>query len=152
MGGVHYFSIYPVACSILPCPVLFFLVLPACPFLSCPFLPCPFLLYCLLLPSSSSSLPIIPTIIYLVANGKEWPIQKGQEAYLSSIRSALEVSLCLRDFPSTLVEKDNKPYVELTGYSPKIEPLILKPIYLARNKKEQFLIEPSINSCRVPRQ
>jgi actin related protein 2/3 complex, subunit 4 len=47
------------------------------------------------------------------------------------------------------VEKDNKPYVELTGYSAKIEPLILRPIYLARSKKEQFLIEPSINSCRV---
>lgn len=25
----------------------------------------------------------------------------------------------------------------------------MKPIYLARNKKEVFLIEPSINSCRV---
>ena len=25
----------------------------------------------------------------------------------------------------------------------------MKPIHLARNKKEIFLIEPSINSCRV---
>lgn len=57
--------------------------------------------------------------------------------------------MCLRDFPSQLVEKDNKPYVELTGLDSKIDFLIMKPIYLARNKKEQFLIEPSINSCRV---
>ena len=37
----------------------------------------------------------------------------------------------------------------MTGYNPKIDPLVGKPIYLARNKKEQFLIEPAINSCRV---
>jgi len=37
----------------------------------------------------------------------------------------------------------------MTGYNQKIDPLVGKPIYLARNKKEQFLIEPSINSCRV---
>jgi actin related protein 2/3 complex subunit 4 len=63
----------------------------------------------------------------------------------------LDISLCLRDFPSTLFEKDNKPYIELTGYNNnnKIDTLISKPIYLARSKKEQFLIEPSINSCRV---
>jgi actin related protein 2/3 complex subunit 4 len=57
--------------------------------------------------------------------------------------------LCLRDFPSILFEKDNKPYIELSGYSPLIDPFVLKPIYLARNSKEQFLIEPSINACRV---
>jgi hypothetical protein len=58
----------------------------------------------------------------------------------------------LRDFPSVLFEKDNKPYVELSGYgssSALIDPFVLKPIYLARSKKEQFLIEPSINACRV---
>ena len=75
--------------------------------------------------------------------------QKGQESYLASIRAALDISLCLRDFPSTLFEKDNKPYIEMAGYTSRLEPLIGKPIYLARNKKEQFLVEPAINSCRV---
>lgn len=73
----------------------------------------------------------------------------GYESYVSSIKSALSAALCLRDFPSTLFEKDNKPYIELTGYTPKVDSLILKPIYLARNKREVFLIEPSINSCRI---
>lgn len=77
-------------------------------------------------------------------------MQKGQESYLASIRAALDIALCLRDFPSTLFEKDNKPFIEMAGYTPKLEPLIGKPIYLARNKKEQFLVEPAINSCRVP--
>ena len=82
-------------------------------------------------------------------HGNTSPTQKGQESYLASIKTALDISLCLRDFPSTLFEKDNKPYIEMSGYTPKLEPLIGKPIYLARNKKEQFLIEPAINSCRV---
>ena len=33
--------------------------------------------------------------------------------YTSAIRDSLNVSLCLRDFPSEIVEKDNKPEVEL---------------------------------------
>jgi hypothetical protein len=34
-------------------------------------------------------------------------------AYTTAIRDALNVALCLRDFPSEIVEKDNKPEVEL---------------------------------------
>jgi actin related protein 2/3 complex subunit 4 len=58
--------------------------------------------------------------------------------------------LCLREFPSELVEKDNKPYVELSGYNSSINQLVPRPICLSRSKKERFLIEPSVNSCRVP--
>ena len=85
----------------------------------------------------------------MFADGNDAIMQLGQESYLAAIKSSLNASLCLRDFPSTLVEKDNKPFVELTGYTSKLDYLIMKPIYLARNKKERFLIEPSINSCRV---
>ncbi len=59
----------------------------------------------------------------------------GQEAYIASIRSSLNTALCLRDFPSILSEKDNKPYIELSGYRQKIDPFIMTPIHLARNKK-----------------
>jgi len=55
----------------------------------------------------------------------------------------------LRDFPSEIVEKDNKPEVELQGYNARTKALVLAPIYLARSEKEKCLIEPSINSTRV---
>jgi actin related protein 2/3 complex subunit 4 len=67
--------------------------------------------------------------------------------------------MCLRDFPSEIVEKDNKPEVELQGYdtflhlfiryASKTRKLVLNPIFLARNEKERCLIETSINSIRV---
>ena len=70
-------------------------------------------------------------------------------AYTNAIKDALEVTLCLRDHPSEIVEKDNKPEVELKGYSTKTKALALAPIYLARSEKEKCLIETSINSTRV---
>ena len=33
--------------------------------------------------------------------------------YTAAIKDSLNVTLCLRDFPSEIVEKDNKPEVEL---------------------------------------
>eukprot|EP00825_Cyclidium_porcatum_P005035 TRINITY_DN123_c0_g3_i1.p1 TRINITY_DN123_c0_g3~~TRINITY_DN123_c0_g3_i1.p1 ORF type:complete len:186 (-),score=30.14 TRINITY_DN123_c0_g3_i1:260-817(-) len=75
--------------------------------------------------------------------------QSTLEAYINAIKASLDVALCLRDFPSEIVEKDNKPEVELQGYQARTKPLLLNPIYIARSDKEKCLIEPSINSCRV---
>ncbi|EGR33900.1 hypothetical protein IMG5_031940, partial [Ichthyophthirius multifiliis] len=41
------------------------------------------------------------------------------EGYVNALRDVLEVCLCLQDFPSEIVEKHNKPEVELYGYSQK---------------------------------
>lgn len=63
---------------------------------------------------------------------------------------ALNVALCLRDFPSELVEKHNKPEIEMFAMNKnECKPLNLNPIFIARSDKEKCLIEPSINSCRV---
>jgi actin related protein 2/3 complex subunit 4 len=61
----------------------------------------------------------------------------------------LNVALCISEFPSEIVEKDIKPEVEMYGYDQQTNPLVLHPIYIARNEKEKCLIESSVNSCRV---
>lgn len=56
----------------------------------------------------------------------------------------------MRDFPSELVEKHNKPEIEMFAMNKnECKPLNLNPIFIARSDKEKCLIEPSINSCRV---
>lgn len=72
-----------------------------------------------------------------------------QQTYLFSLRKALQVSLCLRDFPSEKVERHNKPEVEMQCVKGENAALILNPIFLARSEKEKCYIEPSINSTRV---
>ena len=70
--------------------------------------------------------------------------------------------MCLRNHPSALVEKHNKPEVEMNDLikknklknsinhrSSKQSPLVLVPIQLVRSEHEYCLIEPSINSVRV---
>ncbi|KRX02762.1 hypothetical protein PPERSA_02252 [Pseudocohnilembus persalinus] len=71
------------------------------------------------------------------------------KTYINAIGSSLDAALCLSDFPSEIVEKDNKPEVELFGYMSKTKPLVNQPIYIARSVKEKCLIESSINSCRI---
>ena len=53
--------------------------------------------------------------------------------------------MCLRDFPSQVVERHNKPEVEVRSG----RELILNPIKICRTETEMCLIEPSINSVRV---
>jgi actin related protein 2/3 complex subunit 4 len=66
------------------------------------------------------------------------------------MQRALDVSLCLRDFASTRVEKHYKPEVEMLQFSSRTtNDVNLNPIYLARSDQEYCLIEPSINSVRV---
>ena len=71
------------------------------------------------------------------------------KSYVQAIRSTLEVVLCLRDFPSELVEKHNKPEVEIYDMDKSSKPLVLKKLIVARGEREKCLIESSINSVRV---
>eukprot|EP00924_Labyrinthula_sp_SR-Ha-C_P015400 augustus_masked-scaffold_71-processed-gene-0.61-mRNA-1 protein AED:0.06 eAED:0.06 QI:0/-1/0/1/-1/1/1/0/170 len=65
--------------------------------------------------------------------------------YLDCIRHTLTASLCLRNFPSQVVERHNKPEIEFLAS----RELILKPILICRTETEKCFIEPSVNSVRV---
>ena len=65
--------------------------------------------------------------------------------YLTIIRDTLEQALCLKNFPSQLYEKINRPQVEVRE---SLE-LINKPVIISRNESEKVEIETSINSVRV---
>ncbi|KAI5954838.1 PRP40 [Candida theae] len=67
--------------------------------------------------------------------------------YLTAVRSSLTAAVCLQDFSSQLVERHNRPEVEVTNVHDA--ELILNPMHISRNENEQILIEPSINSVRV---
>ena len=65
--------------------------------------------------------------------------------YLNTCRSTLNAALCLRNFPSQIVERHNKPEVEVRGS----KEVLLNPIVIARTDQEKCLIEGSVNSVRV---
>ena len=65
--------------------------------------------------------------------------------YLCIIRDTLDFALDLRNFPSQLYEKINRPQVEVKENSE----LLMKPITVCRNEEEKIEIEPSINSVRI---
>ncbi len=73
--------------------------------------------------------------------------------YTKALRGALDAVLCLRDFPSEIVEKQIKPEIEIHDFYKKDvkkgKNLITAPTIIARNEKEKCLLEPSINSVRV---
>ncbi len=93
--------------------------------------------------------------------------------YLENLEKALDLSLCLRNFPSQMVEKHNKPEIELAAFELAMamreteKPVkgqvveipeekvskknfkVQNPITIARSNKEYCLIEPSINSVRI---
>ena len=70
---------------------------------------------------------------------------ESYKPYLTIIRDTLEQALCLRNFPSQLYEKINRPQVEVKE-NPE---LTSKPIIISRNESEKVEIETSINSVRV---
>ena len=70
---------------------------------------------------------------------------KKTRRYLNTVRSTLDAALCLRNFPSQVVERHNKPEVEVRGS----KELLLNPITIARTDQERCLIEGSVNSVRV---
>ena len=71
------------------------------------------------------------------------------KGYIDAIEKTLESVLCLRNFPSELVEKHNKPEIEMYDHDKSNKALILKPIVIARSDREKCLIEASVNSVRV---
>lgn len=67
------------------------------------------------------------------------------QPYLDAVRKSLEAALCLKQFGSQVVERHNKPEIEVRTS----RELILNPVIVSRNKQERVLIEPSINSVRI---
>merc|ERR1719150_28894 len=65
--------------------------------------------------------------------------------YLEAVRHTLDAALCLTNFPSQLVERHNKPQVEVA----KCPELLNTPVTIARTDKEKVMIEGSINSLRM---
>lgn len=65
--------------------------------------------------------------------------------YLSAVRRTLEASICLINFNSQVVERHNKPEIEVKNS----KELLLNSVVISRNEKERVLIETSINSVRI---
>ena len=61
------------------------------------------------------------------------------------MRASLTAAMCLENFESQMVERHNKPEVEVRSN----KELLLTPLVVSRNEKEKVLIEGSINSVRV---
>jgi actin related protein 2/3 complex subunit 4 len=68
-----------------------------------------------------------------------------QKPYLLIFRDTLDFALNLRNFPSQVYEKINRPQIEVEE---SLE-LLMKPIIICRNEDEKIEIEPSINSVRI---
>jgi len=64
--------------------------------------------------------------------------------YLTAVRSSLTAALTVQDFASQVVERHNKPEIEV-GSTLEV---LLNPLVIARNENERVLIEPSVNSVR----
>lgn len=69
----------------------------------------------------------------------------AQQPYFDCIKRTLNAALCLVSFPSPVVERHNKPEVEVQT-SPE---LLLNSLLICRDEQERTLIESSVNSVRV---
>merc|ERR1712002_292238 len=65
--------------------------------------------------------------------------------YLYAVRHTLTAALCLENFSSQVVERHNKPEIEVRTS----KELLLNPVTISRNEKEKVLIEGSVNSLRI---
>ncbi|XP_014214702.1 actin-related protein 2/3 complex subunit 4 [Copidosoma floridanum] len=65
--------------------------------------------------------------------------------YLTAVRRTLTAAMCLENFSSQIVEKHNKPEVEVRAS----KELLLTPILISRNANEKIFIESSVNSMRI---
>ncbi|EFA77917.1 actin related protein 2/3 complex [Heterostelium album PN500] len=88
---------------------------------------------------------IIRMIILIIAATIMVHLTTAQVPYLNCIRTTLTAAICLENFASQIVERHNKPEVEVKTN----KELLLNPIVIARNKQEKVLIESSINSVRI---
>ncbi|CAG5127155.1 unnamed protein product, partial [Candidula unifasciata] len=57
----------------------------------------------------------------------------------------LNAAICLQNFDSQMVERHNKPEIEVKNN----KELLLTPVVISRNEREKVLIEGSINSLRI---
>lgn len=64
---------------------------------------------------------------------------------MTAVRRTLEASICLINFNSQVVERHNKPEIEVKNS----KELLLNSVVVSRNEKERVLIETSINSVRI---
>eukprot|EP00357_Protocruzia_adherens_P029165 CAMPEP_0115038410 /NCGR_PEP_ID=MMETSP0216-20121206/43394_1 /TAXON_ID=223996 /ORGANISM="Protocruzia adherens, Strain Boccale" /LENGTH=174 /DNA_ID=CAMNT_0002418809 /DNA_START=26 /DNA_END=550 /DNA_ORIENTATION=- len=69
--------------------------------------------------------------------------------YLNAIRSTLEATLTIRNFPSEKTERQNKPEIELVGTKKENKRAVLNSLTITRDEQEKVLIENSINSIRI---
>lgn len=70
----------------------------------------------------------------------------SMKKYIQAIERELERAICLRNFPSQVVERHNKPEVEIQTS----KELLREPVLIQNsNGPERCLIESSINSVRV---
>ena len=69
----------------------------------------------------------------------------AHKPYYDSVRSALTVALRIRNFPCKVVERHNKPEVEIRD-TPEV---LMAPVEVKRNESEKCLIEGSVNSARI---
>jgi len=67
------------------------------------------------------------------------------DSYLTVVRKSLSAALCIENFDSQLVERHNKPEIEVQSSNE----VILNPITINRTEMQKVLIEPSINSVRI---
>lgn len=65
--------------------------------------------------------------------------------YLTAVRRTLEAAVCLVHFNSQVIERHNKPEVEVRTS----RELLLNPVVISRNEKERVLVEASVNSVRI---
>ncbi|XP_076447742.1 actin-related protein 2/3 complex subunit 4 [Babylonia areolata] len=65
--------------------------------------------------------------------------------YLNCVKETLTAAMCVQNFDSQVVERHNKPEVEVKSS----KELLLTPVVISRNDKEKVLIESSINSLRI---
>lgn len=65
--------------------------------------------------------------------------------YLTAVRHTLTAAMCLTNFSSQVVERHNKPEIEVRSS----KELILTPVVISRNERERVLIETSVNSVRI---
>lgn len=70
---------------------------------------------------------------------------ESYKPYLAIIRDTLDYALCLKNFPSQIYEKINRPQVEVV----ESKELVNKPIIISRSEEERVEIESSINSVKV---
>jgi actin related protein 2/3 complex subunit 4 len=65
--------------------------------------------------------------------------------FLSILRDTIDFALNLRNFPSQIYEKINRPQVEVKE---SLE-LVNNPVLLCKSEDDKIEIEPSINSCKI---